>query len=431
MLASVSPAQAKLFNGETFYLDNGLQVIVIPNHKAPIVKHMLWYKSGSVDERPGRGGSAHLLEHLMFRGTRKIPGTRFNDLMEENGAESNAFTGQDMTAYHQLLDISRLELAMFLEADRMRGLEVSDKDFGLERKIVFEERLQRIDNNPAAYFGEALRRSLWQEHPYARPVSGTAEEILQLTRQDIEDFYKTYYAPNNAVLVLAGDIDVPTARRLAEKYYGGLKKQKLPAPKEFPKLENSFNAKLRMSRPNIKSVRAGRNFAAPSYNVRPEEVYALSVLSAYMGEGETSKLHKKLVLRDKKALTAETAYNPAARSYGNFSIGAVPAPGVSPEDLLDSLDKAWAEALAELSVDEVEKTKQRMLAGLVYLRDNPEDAAYIAGAMTVAGVSWEEIENQENAIKQVTYKDVLKAARVLQNSPQVTGILEPEKGENR
>ena len=219
MLAFGNSAQAKLFNGEEFYLDNGLRVIVIPNHRAPIVKHMVWYKAGSIDEPLGKGGEAHLLEHLMFRGTRKIKGNRFNEIMEANGAESNAFTSTDMTAYHQGLDISRLELAMFLEADRMQNLEISDKDFALERDIVFQERKQRIDNNPAAYFGEALRRSLWLDHPYARPVTGMPEEILALTKEDVEAFYNKFYAPNNAVLVLSGDIDVKTAKLLAEKYY--------------------------------------------------------------------------------------------------------------------------------------------------------------------------------------------------------------------
>lgn len=427
MLAPVSETQAKLFNGISFYLDNGLQVIVIPNHKAPIVKHMVWYKAGSADEEPGKGGSAHLLEHLMFRGTSEVPGNSFNKILEENGAESNAFTSLDMTAYHQAVDISRLELAMFLEADRMQNLKISDKDFELERDIVYQERKQRVDNNPAAYFGEAIRRTLWQDHPYARPVSGTAEEIMNLTKQDVEDFYRRYYAPNNAILVLSGDIEPETARQLAEKYYGGIKRGAEIKRREVPELEPSFKAVTEMSRPNIKGYRLGRSYAAPSVNHEQGDIYSLSVWAAYLGEGETSKLYKKLVLRDKKALSAEAYYDMNARSYGTFGVSAVPQADVNAEELLQALDRAWNESLNELTDEEVEKVKQKMLVGLVYLRDNPNDAAYIAGASAVIGMPWEDIEKQADEIKKVSAADVLAAAgRLVSSAPQVTGILRPE-----
>lgn len=429
MLVSVFSVQAKLFNGEEFFLDNGMQVIVIPNHKAPIVKHMVWYKAGSVDEAPGKGGSAHLLEHLMFRGTKKVPGNRFNEIMEENGAESNAFTSLDMTAYHQTVDVSRLELAMFLEADRMQNLKISDKDFELERDIVFQERKERVDNNPTAYFAEALRRTLWQEHPYGRPVSGTAEEIKALTKADVEDFYKRFYSPNNAILILAGDIDVGTAKKLAEKYYGPVKKRAKIERKKMPRLEESSRVVLEMSRPGIRGYRLGKSFAAPSYNFRPEDTFALSVLSAYMGDGDTSKLYKKLVLERGKALNVSTSYDDAARSYGTFMLSAIPASGVGVQELNQELDRAWVEAISEINDAEINKVKRKMLAGQVYLRDNPNDAAMIVGTGAVVGMSLAEIENQAEEIEKVTAADVLKAAkRLVGSSPVVTGILNPERG---
>lgn len=424
----VSSAQAKLFNGEEFFLPNGMQVIVLPNHKAPIVKHMVWYKSGSVDEALGKGGSAHLLEHLMFRGTKKVPGDNLNKILEQNGAESNAFTSTDMTAYHQMVDISRLELAMALEADRMQNLKLRDKDFGLERDIVFQERKERVDNNPAGYFTESLRRILWQNHPYARPVTGTPEEIKGLTKQDIEDFYDRYYAPNNAILVLSGDIDTATARTLAEKYYGQLKRKPAFERVKFPELEPSFKVSFKLAQPKINSIRVGKVFAASSYNVRPQDIYNLTVLSAYMGEGETSKLYKKLVLRDEKALDVSTSYDLGARSYGTFNISAVPAPGVSGEELLWAIDDAWEESMRELTPAEVEKIKAKMRAGLVYLRDNPENAAYIVGSLAVIGMPLNEIEKQAEEIDEVSAEGVKKAAENLWNqSPQVSGILEPEQ----
>lgn len=424
-----SRADAGLFDAQEFYLDNGLRVIVAENHRVPIIKHMVWYKSGAADETVGKGGSAHLLEHLMFRGTGEVKGQEFNRLMEANGAESNAFTGQDMTAYHQLLDISRLELAMFLEADRMRGLQVSDKDFAAERDIVFQERKERVDNNPAGRFREAVSRALWQEHPYGRPVSGTDAEIMNLQKSDIEDYYRRYYAPNNAVLVLAGDIDLPTAKRLAQKYYGGIKAAEALPQDDFAKLKPDFKAVIDMSEPDVQGYRVLRLYAAPSYAVEPDDAYNLQVLAEYLGGGETSKLYKKLVLQKKKALAINADYNPVSRSYGQFSVSAIPAAGVSPEELLAEIDTGWKEALAELNIDELEKVKQKMLAGLVYLRDNPEDAAYIAGSMAVAGADLSEIEGIEQKIKSVQYADVRRAAEKLTtHAPQVTGILRPKGG---
>lgn len=429
MLVPGLPAQAKLFNGEEFYLGNGMQVIVVPNHRVPIIKHMVWYKSGSADEPAGKGGVAHLLEHLMFRGTHKVPGNRFNEIMDKNGAESNAFTSLDMTAYHQTLDISRLELAMFLEADRMHNLNFSDNDFETERKIVFQERKQRVDNNPAAYFGEALRRNLWQEHPYSRPVTGTDEEILSLTKQDVIDFYKKHYVPNNAVLILSGDIDVYTAKKLAEKYYGNLPRGAEPARKPMPQIEPSIRQKLEMSRPQINGVTVVKSYAAPSFNVKPEYRYALNVLASYMGDGDTSKLYKKLVLRDKKALGVSVSYDGAADSYGMFSISAIPQNGVSSDELIAAIGEAWAEALRELTEEEASRVKQKQLAGLVYLRDNPNDAAYITGSMAVVGIPLAEIEKQADNINAVSAADMRKAAAELENnSSQIIGVLKPEEG---
>ena len=215
VLWKFGPAEAKLFNASEYRLDNGMQVVVAPNHKAPIVKHMVWYKVGSADEKPGKGGVAHLLEHLMFRGTKLIKGTELNRITENNGMEANAFTGQDYTAYHQLMDISRLELAMFMEADRMRNLNFSDEDFELERDIVYQERKQVVENNPASVFAETMRKVLWQDHPYARPVTGSVEEIRSLKPEDARAFYKCYYAPNNAILVLSGDIEPGVGMKLA------------------------------------------------------------------------------------------------------------------------------------------------------------------------------------------------------------------------
>ena len=276
--APLSEAGAAIFGASEFYLDNGLRVIVVPNRKAPIVKQMLWYKVGSVDEKPGQGGTAHLLEHLMFRGTKKVSHDTYNDVTQSNGMDGNAFTSQDFTAYHQSMDISRLELAMFLEADRMQNLDLSQENFELERDIVYQERKQVVENNPAAEFNENLRRLMWGEHPYARPITGTPEEIKNLKLDDVRDFYNQYYAPNNAILVLAGDIDAKTAKILAEKYYGGLKPKSAPKDIEWPELKSDKSTHMEMSLPRINSVRIINSWIAPSYAQEKNDIYAIGAL---------------------------------------------------------------------------------------------------------------------------------------------------------
>lgn len=431
LLLKFSLVQAKLFNAEEFVLDNGMRVVVIPNHKAPIIKHMVWYQVGSVDEKLGQGGVAHLLEHLMFRGTAKIPGTELNKIMENNGMDANAFTGQDYTAYHQSMDISRLELAMFMEADRMQNLRLDDADFRLERDIVYQERKQVIENSPSSKFRESFKRLMWQEHPYALPVTGMPDEIMGLKRKNVVDFYHKYYAPNNAILVLAGDIDGKTAKVLAQKYYGGIEKSEVSGKARFPVLDNDFQAKLEMALPKISSPRMMNSWLAPSVNVEPEEVYNLIVLAKYLGDGKTSKLYKKLVADKKLALGIDASYDYLTRSYGSFVISALPADGVSVEILQKEIDQAVTEAVAEINLDEIENTKQKLLSGLVYLNDNPNDAAYIVGSMLSVGMKLSDVEEHADRIKAVDYKDVIKSAKkLLKQKARVKGVLMPQEVDN-
>lgn len=427
LLLAYSPiTQAQLFNGEEFKLDNGMRVVVVPNHKAPIIKHMVWYKVGSVDEVSGKGGLAHLLEHLMFRGTTKIKGSEFNKIMEENGAESNAFTTADFTVYHQTADISRLELLMFLEADRMENLQISDDDFVRERDIVFQERKQRIDNNPQGFSGEEIDRILWQNHPYGRPVIGTNEDIFNLTKKDAEDFYRQYYAPDNAVLILAGDIEPQTAKKLVEKYYGKINKKAQIKSENFAKLKNNIKNHIDMELSEIKSERLLISTAAPSYNVNPKDVDALNVLAEYMGGDETAKLYKKLVLEQGVAIAVGTSYYPYARSYGEFNIGATPQKGENLNDLLLKVRQAWDEALSELNEENLAAVKQKMVAGLIYLRDNPETAAMITGKMVGIGLDLSTIERQAELINNVSIEDVRRAAKHLYSAPQIEALIRPE-----
>ena len=424
--APLSEAGAAIFGASEFYLDNGLRVIVVPNHKAPIVKQMLWYKVGSVDEKPGQGGIAHLLEHLMFRGTKKVSHDKYNDVTQANGMDGNAFTSQDFTAYHQSMDISRLELAMFLEADRMLNLDLSQENFELERDIVYQERKQVVENNPAAAFNENLRRLIWGEHPYARPITGMPEEIKNLKLDDVRDFYHQYYAPNNAILVLAGDITPETAKILAEKYYGKLKAKPSPKEVDWPELKSGGATHLEMSLPRINSVRLINSWVVPAYVQEKNDIYALAVLSKYLGEGKTSKLYKRLVKNKKVALAVESSYDYGGRSYGSFSVYAIPQDGVSPQNLQKELSEELNRAINEIDDQAIEKTKLKMRSGLVLLRDNPNDAAMIVGSMAAVGMSLEEIENYEANIEAVNADMVKRMAKAwLRAENMVSGVLKP------
>ena len=422
LFAFENNAKAEQFDIKEFYLENGMQVVVIENHKAPIIKHMVFYKTGAVDEPRGKGGVAHLLEHLMFRGTKKVKGQEFNKIMEQNGAESNAFTSQDVTAYHQFLDISRLELAMFLEADRMKNLSISDEDFVTERDIVFQERKQRVDSNPSAKFYEILRKTLWGKHPYGNPVTGLDDEIKNLTKKDVIDFYNKYYSPNNAVLILSGDIKFDEAKRLAEKYYGKIKPSKFDV-NNFETLPENFEAKIKMKMNEVKLSRLVKLMAVPSFVQDKNKAYALDVLVKYLTQDENSPLYQKMVTQGKKALDVGAYYDGISRSYGSFSFSAVPV-GKLDERFEKYVDDAWNYAINKLDEFELDRTKKKMLSDLVYMKDNPSTLAQTTGWMASTGVAVEELQKYEENIKKVKLDDVKNMADFVWNkAPKATGIL--------
>lgn len=486
---------AKLFEIEEFYLNNGLHVVVIPNHKAPIVKQMIWYKAGSIDEDSGKGGIAHLLEHLMFRGTKKVKGSTFNDIIAANGGYSNAFTSHDFTVYHEFLDISRLEAAMALEADRMVNLDISDDAFLGERQIVYQERQERIADNPPAIFGETLNRVLWQDNPYSRPVSGTEEEIKNLRREDAVTFYNRHYGPDNAVLVLAGDIDGAVARQLAEKYFGsiaprkksflknikavpqklknlvradttgtGEKKEAAANNRDFEKNQEAdqpvtvkaeradksqtepsamfetvpskklFSAPQSLARhqyrvdsavSKVQATRLIQQYVVPSLKDDVKTAYALMVFSKYLGEGDNSFLNQQLVLSG-KAAAAGSSYDGLSRGPATFMVMAVLLPETNIAKMEILLEQKIKQALNSLTEEMLEQEKRKMLAGLVYIQDNPEDAAMLAGNMAALGLKASEINQYEEYLRQVRLDDVKNAVtQMLNNASSITGILRP------
>lgn len=430
LLSWAFPAAAGLFQASEFTLENGMRGVVIENHKAPIVKHMVWYRIGAADEPSGKGGLAHLLEHLMFRGTQKVKDGEFNQIINTLGAESNAFTGHDVTAYHQLADISKLEALMALEADRMQNLNLSEQQFDSERKIVFQERKQVVENNPASPFAERLNLLLYGTSPYGRPVGGFDADILGLTLSDAQKFYRHYYAPNNAILVLSGDIDVQTAQQLAQKYYGHLPAVPVERQEQDDTVQN-FSETLEMRLPNIQATKLIDKYLLPNFRHLNEAIYDYAVLAEYLGGGETSALYRDLVIDQKVAVGVSADYHFVTRGNSVWHFSMLPAEGVEPAKARELLYAAVEKAMNELTAAKLEQVKRKMTADLVYVNDNPEDAAYWIGYMLSNGFSLDEAENYEAQINNVTLNGVKSAFKQLMQTAKVYGTLlsDENKGE--
>ena len=428
VLSSLSGAQAKVFNPTTFTLNNGMQVVLVENHRVPVVTHMVWYQVGSADEGPGETGIAHFLEHLMFKGTRKRKPGEFSQIVARNGGQENAFTSTDYTAYFQTIAVDRLEMVMEMEADRMTNLVITDKEVEPERLVILEERRSRVDNNPGAILGEHINGALFLNHPYRNPVIGWEHDIKALDIKRIMAFYKRWYAPNNAILVVAGAITAEQLRPLAEKYYG-----KIPAQppvvrnraKEPPQ-RAAREVVLRDKRVRQPSWR--RSFLAPTLQWGDKtHVYPLEVLSNIVGGGASSRLYRRLVVKEKIAVSSGTYYSGDNRGPGRFVFYASPRGNVT----MDALEKAIEAEIADvitngISADEVIRAKERMVAEAVYARDSLSGGARALGAAVASGLSVEDVERWPDNIAAVTVEQINEAARnLVNNNRSVTGLLLP------
>jgi zinc protease len=417
------------FNAKTFTLTNGLEVVVIENHRAPIVTQMVWYKVGSADEPRGKTGIAHFLEHLMFKGTKETPPGVFSRIIAQNGGRENAFTTADYTAFFQNVAADRLELVMKLESERMTGLVLNDAVVLPERDVIIEERHTRIDNNPAALLNEQLNTALYLHHPYRNPVIGWEHEMRGLTTDDALTFYHTWYAPNNAVLVVAGDVTVDQVRALAEKYYGPLQAHAVPVRHRVTEPPKVAAARLVMKSARVGEPSWSRNYLAPSYTAGEKQyAYALQVLAEVLGGGSTARLYRTLVLDKGVALDAGAFYNPGALDLTTFGFYATPKKDVPLSDLEDAFTAVIKSVLADgVSAEEVERAKKRMRAQAVYARDSLDGPARIVGAALANGRNLDDVETWPQHIGAVTVDEVNAAARlVIREDTAVTGVLLPE-----
>lgn len=422
-------AGAAIFNPETFTLDNGMQVVVIPNHRAPIVTHMVWYKVGAGDEKPGKSGIAHFLEHLMFKGTDTVPPGVFSETIARNGGRENAFTSKDYTAYYQTVARDRLPLMMRLEADRMSNLTLSDDEVTPERSVILEERRQRVDGEPRSILSEQATAAQFLNHPYGIPTIGWEHEMRGLTRQDATGFYETWYAPNNAILVVAGDITAAELKPLAEEYYGTIPARAVPArdwPAEPPQ---RAARRLAMSDPGVSQPSWSRRYLAPSYATATDgtDPYALQVLDEILSGGATSRLYRSLVIEDRLANAAGAWYDPLALGPATFGFYGVPAADVAVERLEEAIDTEITTLLADgVTEEEVARAKTRLAAEAVYAQDSVTAPARLFGAALASGRSVDDVEAWPERIAAVTRDDVMRAARaVLDPDRSVTAVLTP------
>ena len=429
LAASMAPAQALDIDVSEYTLENGMKVIVIPDHRAPVVTHMVWYRVGSADEELGKSGIAHYLEHLLFKGTKRFEPGEFSKIIRLNGGEDNAFTSYDYTAYYERIATDRLELVMDLGADRMANAVFGDKDIKTELEVVKEERRSRTDNNPEALLREQLSAAAYTAHTYGRPVIGWMSEVENLAAVDAQAFYRKYYTPSNAALVVAGDVDPAKVRDLAVKYYGKLKNT-APTPVRARTQEPTPIAakRVEMSDPRVASPSISRTYLVPGVNQAPPGVSeALDLLGEALGSGTSSYLYSELVTRQKIASQVSSWHNGDTLDGGEISIGLDPAPGVDVKVAEEALDAALHELLKQgVAEDLVERARNQLVASNVYAIDSQFRLAYIFGAAFAIGRSVEQTKGWISRIRQVTAQQVSDAARnYLKLSNSATGVLVP------
>jgi zinc protease len=411
-----------------FTLPNGLQVVVIQDHRTPVVTQMVWYKVGSSDETPGKSGLAHFLEHLMFKGTAKHPEGEFSKTVLKVGGNENAFTSNDYTGYFQRIPREKLPLMMEFEADRMTGLILKDENVLPERDVVLEEYNMRVANNPEARLNEQIMAALYLNNPYHRPVIGWHHEIEQLNREDALAFYHRFYAPNNAILVIAGDTDVNEVRPLVEKNFGAIPSQPdIPAKRIRPQEPEQVAPRtVTLADPHVEQPAMKRYYLVPSATTAAAgESPALDVLSQLMGGGSNSYLYRALVVDKPLAVAASAAYQGTALDPSQFSISVAPQPGVEFSQVEQVVDNVIADIVKNpIRAEDLERVKTQLIAEAIYAQDNQATMARWYGGALTTGLSIEDIRSWPDRIRAVTAEEVRAVAQKwLDKKRSVTGYL--------
>ncbi len=411
----------------TFQLDNGMDVVVIEDRRVPVVQHMVWYRAGSADEPVGESGVSHFLEHLLFKATENLEAGELSATVAANGGRDNAFTSWDYTAYFQRVAADRLGLMMQMEADRMVNIRLTDRDIVTERNVIIEERNQRVENNPRALFSEQMNAAQFLNHRYGVPIIGWLHEMETLDMDDVLSFYRTHYAPNNAILIVAGDVDPEEVRRLADIHYGAIPANPDIAPR-VRSTEPPQNAERRLI---FRDARVAQPYVQRSYlaperdSGAQEKAAALTILAEVLGGGTTSYLVDKLQFEAQVAVFAGAFYRGISLDETTFDFVVVPAPGVTLQEAEDAMDAALAQFLIDgVDADQLDRIKMQLRASEIYARDNAEGLASRYGSALTSGLTVEDVQAWPGVLQAVSAEDVVEAARaVLRREGSVTGWL--------
>ena len=412
----------------TFTLSNGLQVVVIPDHRTPVVTQMIWYKVGSADETPGKSGLAHFLEHLMFKGTSEHPAGEFSETVLRVGGNENAFTSTDYTGYFQRVPRDELGKMMEFEADRMTGLILKDENVLPERDVVLEEFNMRVANNPDARLTEQIMAALYLNHPYGRPVIGWHQEIEKLVREDALAFYRRFYAPNNAILVIAGDVEEGDVRPMVEQTFGKVAAQPAIPPHRIrpQEPEPAASRTVTLADPRVEQTGLRRYYLVPSaVTAAAGESPALDVLAQLMGNGSNSYLYRALVVDRPLAVSAGASYVGTALDPTHFMISASPKPGVEFSQVEQVIDGVIADIRKDPpAAEDLERVKTQLIAEAIYAQDSQATLARWYGGGLTTGQSIDDIRSWPDRIRAVTGEQVRDAARKwLDSKRSVTGYL--------
>lgn len=420
---------------ERFVLDNGLRVVVLRHPRAPIVTHMLWFAAGGADEPKGKSGVAHFLEHMMFKGTPKYPDDSYTKIVERMGGQHNAFTADDFTAYYATVSKEHLEELMALEADRVQHIAPPKNSYASENKVVLEERRMRIDNDVSTRLAEVLDAKLFAPHPYAVPLIGWAKEIEKLGEKDVLDFYHQHYFPENAILLVVGDVDAEQVHKLAVKYYASWSANenadKHNARKwQDPQLDKVYKP-IETRDKIVKQPQWQRQYLAPSLGYGEKaQVFPLIVLSDMLCNGNSSILYRALVVEQKIASSVGCGYNPFARGPSQLQMEIIPAPNVTMAQVSQAYEKVIATFLKDKSQQDdrgLAIAKNRLKVEAIYARDGVSGMAFILGQLLMNGYDIDFFNAWPDKISAVTWEEIVHAGtKTLQQSPFITGLISPE-----
>ncbi|MDW3224083.1 MAG: pitrilysin family protein [Paracoccaceae bacterium] len=415
----------------TFELENGMQVVVVEDHRAPVVQHMVWYKAGSADEPKGSSGVAHFLEHLLFKATDTLEAGELSATVARNGGRDNAFTSYDYTAYFQRVAADRLELMMQMESDRMKNIRLTEENIDTERDVIIEERNQRTENSASALFGEQLSAAQFLNHRYGVPIIGWMHEMETLDMEDALGFYDIYYSPNNAILVVSGDVTPEEVRTLAEKHYGVI-----PANPDLPdRLRTEEPPQTAERRLIFRDARVAqpyvrRSYLAPERDAGAQEAAAaLTFLSEILGGGTTSYLAEALQFDTQVATYSAAFYSGVRLDDTTFNVIVVPRPGVSLQEAEDAMDAALDQFMIDgVDPEQLERIKLQIRADQIYARDDVDRIANRYGQALTSGLTVEDVKAWPDILQAVTAEDIMQAARdVFDMRASVTGWLMREE----